>query len=156
MITYPLHGSNWFDVREFVDERTWDILGLKAAWMIDPRIVRVADLLREKAGVPVIVNNWHIKKKWETLYDSSGYRSIWDKTGGTLSQHRCGRAADFKVQGFTPRQMMILIQANAAEFRALGLTTMEDVNSTPTWLHCDCRPIIPGIQPELDFLIVRP
>ena len=156
MITYPIHGSKWFDVREFVDQKTWNMLGVKSAWMIDPRIVRVADLLREKSGAAVIVNNWHFKKDGEPLYDSSGYRAIWDDTGGKLSQHRCGRAADFKVRGFRPIQMQILIQANKAEFLAAGLTTMENVAMTPTWLHCDCRPIIPGVQPEDGFLIVNP
>ena len=156
MIQYPIHGSPYFDVREWVDQRTWNMLGVKAAWMIDSKIIRVADLVREKSGAPVKVNNWHYRKDGEPLYDSSGYRAIWDETGGRLSQHRCGRAGDLKVTGFTPRQIMILIQANAEEFKAAGLTTMEDVAVTPTWLHIDCRPIIPGVQPEFGFLIVKP
>ena len=155
MIDYPIHGSKYFDVREFVDPITWNVLGVKSAWLIDPKIVRVADLLREKSGVAVVVNNWHFKKNGQP-FKSSGFRAIWDPTGGRLSQHRAGRAADFKVKGFSPSQIHILIQANKEDFRAAGLTTMENVSFTPTWIHCDCRPIIPGIQPENGFLIVDP
>jgi len=156
MIRYPLHSSKYFDVREWVDQRTWNSLGVKAAWMIDPRIVRVADLLREKLGAPIQVNNWHYRREGQPLFDSSGFRSIWDQTGGKLSQHRAGRAVDMRSAGITPMALHNIIMAHKAEFLAAGLTTMEDVKFTPSWLHCDCRPLIPGVAPENDFLIVRP
>jgi len=59
---YPIHGSMWFDVREWVDERVWKSRGIKSAELIDPKIIRIADLLREKSGVPVTVNNWFIAR----------------------------------------------------------------------------------------------
>jgi len=62
---YPIHGSRWYDCREFVDPRTFGLLGEKSACLIDPAIIRVADLLREKAGVSVVVNNWHFAKPGE-------------------------------------------------------------------------------------------
>lgn len=147
---YPLHGSEWFDVREFVDERTWGFLGEKAAWMVDPRIVRVCDLLREKAGVPVVVNNWHIGGQ----YRASGFRAAWERTGGKLSQHRLGRAADAKVSGLSPAQALALIMADKQAFLAAGLTTIEDLKFTPTWIHMDCRPMLSGAA--ADFVIVKP
>lgn len=149
----PIHGSKFFYIVEFVDKRTWQALGFKAACLIDPAIVRVCDLLREKAGSPVWINNWFIKGG---AFDSSGYRAIWDGTGGSLSQHRCGRAADPKVVGLKPKQVFELIMDNAAEFEAAGLTTMENLKFTPTWNHLDTRPRIEGWHPKSGFLIVDP
>lgn len=149
MPDYPIHGSKHFDCREFVDARTWGVLGVKAAWLVGPKIVAICDLIREKTGVPVTVNNWHMGGN----YDSSGYRAIWDATGGKLSQHRCGRAADVKVKGLAPLQVFQIIQANKAEFEAAGLTTMEDLRYTPTWTHLDCRPRLEG---NTGILIVKP
>lgn len=156
MPEFPIHGSPWFDCREFVDARTWSILGPKCAYLIDPKIVRVSDLLRELAGAAVKINNWHYAKRGQNVYDSSGFRAIWDSTGGSLSQHRCGRAADYKVTGFSPSLLLILIQRNKAAFVEAGLTTIENIQFTPTWLHCDVRPRLQGIHPENDFLIVDP
>lgn len=149
----PIHGSKWFDIVEFVDRRTWKALNYKAACLIDPRIVRVCDLLREKAGVPVWINNWF---KPGGSYDSSGYRAPWDSTGGSLSQHRRGCAADVKVQGMTPAQVFDLIMRNRIEFEVCGLTTMEELKFTPTWNHFDVRPRIDGWHPKTGFLIVEP
>ena len=153
---YPIHNSIYFDVREWIDERTWKILGVRSQWLIDPKIVAVFDLLRKKAGAPVTVNNWHFAKPGESVYNSSGHRAVWDSTGGVLSQHRAGRAGDAKVRGFTPSQVHNLILANAAEFEAAGLTTMESLEFTRSWSHLDCRPKIKGVNPENGFLIVKP
>ena len=149
----PLHGSKYFDIVEMVDSRTWQALGFKAACLIDPAIVRVLDLLREKAGAPVWVNDW-FKKGGK--FDSSGYRAMWDSTGGKLSQHRCGRAADPKVIGLKPAQVFELIMDNRAEFEQAGLTTMENLKFTPTWNHLDTRPRVEGWHGKTGILIVDP
>jgi hypothetical protein len=156
MVEFPIHGSKYFDVRELVDARTWNILGVKAQWMVSPEIVRVCDKLREITGLPVTVNNWHFAKKGDTVYDSSGFRAVWDKTGGLLSQHRRGTAADVKVLGMTPTIVHGIILQNSAVFEALGLTTMESLAFTRSWSHLDCRPRIEGIHPKNGFLIVEP
>ena len=74
MPEYPLHNSPYFDVREMVDQNTFKALSVNAAWLIDPKIVRVLDLLREKLGAPVVVNNWHTGGPFK----SSGFRSMSD------------------------------------------------------------------------------
>lgn len=153
MPDYPIHGSKHFDVREFVDERTWGIRGIKSAELIDPKTVAICDLIREKTGAPVTVNNWHFAKPRDTVYNASGYRAIWEKVGGQLSQHRSGRAADIKVRGFSPLQVFQIINANKTDFEAAGLTTIEDLKFTPTWLHVDCRPRLDG---STGFRIVKP
>jgi hypothetical protein len=155
MAEYPIHNSKYFDVREFVHPATWKALGVKAAAQVDVRIVRICDLLREKTGVPGYVNNWHYSSH-PTPYVASGHRSRTERTGGFYSQHRAGRAADYKATGFTPDMLLHIIAQNAVEFEAAGLTTIEDLRFTPTWLHLDCRPKIKGVNPETGFLIVIP
>lgn len=130
-----IHGSKYFIVEEFVDKRTFQMRGLKAAELIDLRTVKIVDLLREYAG-PLIINDWYKGGQ----YKSSGFRAVWDQTGGILSQHRCGRAADVKSKKFKPGQLLSIIMQHKAEFMAAGLTCIESLQFTPTWLHLDCRP----------------
>ena len=156
MPEFPIHGSPWFDCREFVDSRTWSILGPKCAFLLDSKIVRVCDLLRELSGAAVKINNWHYAKRGQQVYNSSGFRAIWDGTGGSLSQHRCGRAADCKASGYSPSLLMTLINNNKAAFLEAGLTTVENLQFTPTWLHLDVRPRLDGLHPDGGFLFVDP
>jgi len=155
MPQYPIHGSKYFDTREFVDQKTWKMLGIKSAWLIDPKIVRICDLLREKTGVPVVVNNWHYAKSG-SIYKASGFRAKWETVGAELSQHRTGRAADVKVSGMKPAQVVNLIIAHQTAFMDAGLTTIEAIAYTPTWTHLDCRPILDGISAEGGLLFVQP
>jgi hypothetical protein len=155
-VDYPLHNSPYFDVREFVCPRTFKMLGVKSAWLIDPKIVRVCDLLRELVGAPVTVNNWHYAAPHENKYVASGFRAVWEKVGGQLSQHRRGCAADVKVKGMSPAALLSVIMAHGDRFDAAGLTTIESIDFTPNWLHLDTRPRLKGISPEAGFLIVKP
>lgn len=156
MPTYPIHGSKYFDIREFVDERTWKAMGVKAACLIEVRTVRVADLVRLKSGLITVVNNWHFAEPGEPVYKASGYRAPWEKVGGQLSQHRRGCAEDLKVLGLRPKQVFELVMDNADEFEEAGLTTIEALEFTPSWLHLDGRPRIPGWHQKKGFLIVKP
>ena len=156
MNIYPIHGSEYFDIREFVDPRTWSALKIQAACQVDPKTVACSDLLRRLAGRANVINNWHYAKPGETIYDASGFRAIWEPVGGTLSQHRGGRASDNKVKGMTSKQMFEVVMDNQALFEAAGLTTIEDPSFTVGWLHLDCRPKIKGWHPDKGFLIVKP
>jgi hypothetical protein len=154
MPEYPAHGSKYFDVREFVHPKTWAELGESPArcqWMIDPKVVRVCDLMRELVGGPVVVNDWLWKKSGKKFV-SSGFRAKWDSTGAAYSQHRRGMAADLKCV-LPPVSMLAIVQANMPAFLAAGLTTIEDIAHTPTWLHIDCRPRLEGSP---DLLIIKP
>lgn len=152
---YPIHDSQFFDVREWVDEKVWDARGIMAAQLIEPRQVRIADLLRKLSGLSCVINNWHFWN-YGRKYRSSGFRAKWDSTGSELSQHRRGCAADHKLDGLTGAQMLEVVMDNKSAFLEAGLTTIEDVAFTPTWLHLDSRPKIYGVHPADDFLIVRP
>lgn len=66
---------------------------------INALVNNVLDPLRAMIGRPIII--------------TSGYRSqqVNDLVGGSkTSQHLSGKAADFHVQGYTPRQMDVVYQ----------------------------------------------
>jgi hypothetical protein len=124
-----------FELRELVSPEAYEKLGHAAHWLLDPRLIAVVQKIRDLAGKPVTVNDWHVGGQ----YKQSGFRMPGEGTGAALSQHRFGRAADLKIQGMTPGQGLQLVQGNWAALSALGLSTVEDVSLTPTWLHVDVR-----------------
>lgn len=125
--------SEHFDIREFVDPETYAIRGDKSQELVDIRIVRCAELLRELTGKPVIINTWHVGKQ----YKESGLRLPTTSTGAKFSQHKFGRAIDVKVSGINAEEVRNIIRTNWKEFKEAGLTTIE--KDTPTWVHMDCR-----------------
>ena len=139
--------SKHFTIQEFVYPELYNQWGDKSIYFLDQRIVNVAEFIREKINKPITINNWHTGGQ----YKESGLRSLNTSTGGALSQHKFGRAADLKVQGMTPAQVLQFIKDNWAELHALGLTTVEDIAMTPTWLHIDVR--WTGLS---ELLIVKP
>lgn len=158
MPTYPMHVSKYFDVREWVSPRTWEELKQSPArceWMIDKSASKCADLIRELSGVQCIINNWHFYRPGpgKHKYVSSGFRAKWDTTGAAYSQHRRGCAFDIKPEGWNPKRSLELIMDNKALFVEAGLTCIEDISYTPTWLHCDCRPRLAGMA---DITIIHP
>jgi len=136
-----------FDLREFVPPEIWKAYAENSVWFIDPRTVAIATAYREHFKCPIIINNWHTGGS----LTMRGYRPPDAKTGARLSQHRFGRAFDCHFIGVTAQDVFREIVANFAKFHAVGLTTLEDVAHTPTWLHSDCR-----ATQKNEPLIVRP
>lgn len=152
---YPLDGHPSFDVREFVHPAFVKAVGIEnARWFISDFQRDFAFLLREKLNVAILLNNWHVGG--QNVGKGTRPRSYKPKGGGEFSQHYLARALDPSTKEFTPKQMFECIMDNEKDFRAIGLTTIEDVRSTKTWLHGDCRPILPGLYPKSGFLIVSP
>lgn len=127
--------SKNFDLRELVSPEAYDKLGHAAHWLLDPRLIAVVQAIRDLAGKPITVNDWHTGGQ----HKQSGYRMPDCTTGAALSQHRFGRAADLKIAGMTPGEALQLVTQNWPALSALGLSTVEDVSLTPTWLHVDVR-----------------
>jgi hypothetical protein len=146
-----------FFLTEFVSKRIWDAFGEKSIWFIDPKIITLAQFVRDTFNKPITINNWwdnidgknQIAQADERQY--SGFREPKCTIGGELSQHRHGRAIDIKVSGLSPQEIYDYILKNSDVFRAVGLTTLEDIRDTPTWNHLDVRNTGKG-----EILIVRP
>ncbi len=148
MPEFPIHDSKYFDIREFVHPRVFAKFGKNAAMFIDPKIVRVADAVREMFG-PILINDWMFGGKRV----ASGFRARWENTGAEYSQHRCGRAIDCRSVRYSEKQMAAMILNGWLPFYEAGLTRIENVEFTVGWLHLDCAPVV--IEPG-KFMIVSP
>lgn len=141
--------SKYFFLDEFVDPFTYfneDDNGLSK---IDNKLFAIADLLREKLGKPLRINNWwsfyerNVNKgeDWiikqielSDLSKWSGYRSSRCKIGAKFSAHKRGFAIDPKGDEDT---IFKIVKDNLKEFHSLGLRRLEDPSITNGWLHCD-------------------
>lgn len=139
--------NKYFDVREFVPPQIWNKFGEKSIWFIDPKVISIATAYREFFEVPIIINNWFIGGK----YMYRGYRPPRVNIGTEFSQHKSGRAFDCHSPSISVKEMYRLILDNQEIFKGVGLTTIENVDFTPTWIHSDCRPSLSD-----DLLIVNP
>ena len=69
---------------------------------------------------------------------TSGYRpaELNAKVGGaTKSRHITGQAADFKIEGYTPKQVAAIIEKLIAE----GKMKQGGLGTYSTWVHYDVR-----------------
>lgn len=127
--------STNFYLKEFIDKKTYSKWGDASIWFIDPKLILIAQFIRERHNKPVTINNAN--------YNYSGF----DPPGGyrkatSLSQHRFGRAIDVKMLGEVNKGADLLrddIIHNFDLYRKFGLTTIEDAKYAPTWCHIDVR-----------------
>lgn len=118
-----------------VPPTVYKVWGDRSIYFLDPRMVALADFVRDFFKAEVLINNWNIGGD---LY-LRGYRPPDTKTGGYLSQHKFGRAFDCNIDGYTPEEVYETIIKNERQFMIAGLTVMEDVKFTPSWNHLDVR-----------------
>jgi hypothetical protein len=127
------YKCEYFDLEELFppelmslpDEYLWELM--------DENLLIVLDRLRIAIGKPIIINNW----KTGGQYKWSGYRTNSCKIGAKKSLHRVGKAVDIKIKGMTPSDILDFIQKRYDEFPEIK--RVEDVRSTPTWLHIDTK-----------------
>lgn len=126
--------SKYFEDNELLPPESL-AAGKTVAELIDPKLLVVLDAIRETYG-PTIVNGTFRGHK----YVNSGYRSPKCKEGAPKSQHRLGKAADCKFANHTVQEVYADILKNEQKWLALGLTTLENINATPSWLHVCVTP----------------
>ncbi len=126
--------SDNFWLWEFFDQETYEGRSLNVLiGILDPKIICLSQFIRERYGRAVTISNW----KNGGRYQDSGFRSRNCQIGAEFSQHRFGRACDYKVDGLTPLEIRRDIREHYPLFRDKGLTTIEQ--GTKTWNHCDVR-----------------
>lgn len=138
--------SENFCLQEFVPPEIYTKFGNSSIWFIDNRLINVVQYIRTATKKPLTINNWH---KGGT-YKESGYRVPDSTTGAKYSQHKFGRAADLKSE-LTPQEIYLFIKDSWKVLSSLGLTTVENVEATKTWLHIDLRH-----SDKRELLIVNP
>ena len=133
----PAYQPRHFKTQELVTPYAFDKLGDGALILLDDRILRALDAVRDIFDVPITVNNWHIGGG----FDQRGWRDDSD-TGAKFSQHRFGRAIDFDVQGLDADYVRQVIATAWQSDRDIQQITRMEVGIT--WCHVDCAPIDRG------------
>jgi hypothetical protein len=144
------YRPKYFALNEVVYPGAIQARGEQAWQLMDDRILRGADWLREKFG-PCVING----KFGGKGFTESGLRDPFTTTGAKFSQHKFGRALDLKFLKVTCTEVYDYIIRNPTEARANGITTVEDIRDTKgQWLHVDCR-LLPESFPINGILVVR-
>jgi hypothetical protein len=144
------YRPKYFALNELVPPDVIQARGEQAWQLMDERILRGADWLREKFG-PCVING----KFGGKGFSESGLRSPFTTTGAKWSQHKFGRAVDLKFLKVNVKEVYDYILANQPEARANGITCVENIIDTKgQWLHIDCR-LLPETFPANGILVVR-
>lgn len=122
--------SKNFHLKEFMPDYIYAKWGDACIWFLDKRIVSISQALRDEFGA-ITINGGG--------YNFSGFRDPSCTVGGKLSQHRFGRAVDLKFADHDVQYVYQAIKLNETKWMNEGITTMENINFTPSWLHVDCR-----------------
>ncbi len=124
----------YFKIQEFVSECVYKLRGERSVQLIDNRIMKFMDGLREALGKPITCNNWHVggDYQWRGLRNP---RSAWYSE---FSQHTQGRAIDAKIKGMSAEEVRQWIIDNRNLEWVKPITFLE-AGKTVTWLHADVR-----------------
>lgn len=139
--------SEHFLLQEFCYPELYETFGENALWFIDQRIINIAEFLRTELNKPITINNYHFGGN----YKESGLRAFNSYTGTKYSFHRFGKAIDIKVKDVSVKRVFEFIQGAWKQLSKLGLTTVEDIEYTISWIHLDCRN-----TGSKELLIVKP
>lgn len=121
-----------FEIRELVAPEIYEARGERAWELLNPLSLMTLQTLRDELG-PIIVNNWHNGGP----YKESGLRLFSTGTGAVYSVHKYGGANDCKFLRCTPQEAYKFVLDNQQAFPYL--TTLENIEFTPTWMHYDTR-----------------
>lgn len=117
-----------FILEELVHPAFLSPLSVDKIWgLLDERILRSIDSLRENLSTPIIINT-------PTNLDR-GLRRFDSAVGAKYSQHKFGRAMDIVVDGIPALDVQIHIRDNIKKYPFI--TAME--TGTAQWTHIDCR-----------------
>lgn len=130
--------SKYFKIQEFVSPEVYNKYGEKAWQFIDDRLIEAMDYIREEIGKPITINNW----LWGGNLKQRGLRANKDEMVSSkkdyyISQHCLGKAVDFNVKDMTTKEVYDWILQHKHDYKLLCIKRMEDINSTPTWVHID-------------------
>ena len=112
--------------RQFADEDM--IYGI-----FDENALRILDMIREWAGVPLTINNWFTGGARK----ESGFRVKNSTTGAAMSAHKLGKGFDVISTKITPQQLWQLIDKNADKLPCKIRIEKTSAGKTITWLHFD-------------------
>lgn len=130
-----MKASRNFSYKELVPPDIWREFGSSSRWFVDQEAVKALQWVRDKVKAPVFVNNWPLGGD-NTL---RGYRPPTTEVGAFYSQHKFGRAFDISSGAIDAEELYEMIRENEQEALSMGITTLEDISYTESWVHFDVR-----------------
>ena len=130
-----MKNSKNFLIQELVPEIIWKRYGENSRWFISKEMVEIIQKIRNRYGKSITVNNWYFDGRLQYR----GYRPPMTEIGSMYSQHKLGQALDFNVEDYEPGEVYADIITHQDLFLGIGVTTIEDLEYTPTWTHIDRR-----------------
>jgi hypothetical protein len=136
------HGvQKYFSIKELVCKHIYDKFGLYAWQFFDPRLLDTLLAIREKTGLPIVVNNWakggqHTQRGLRCNIDPL----VKEKTALEklyMSAHIQGMAIDFNVVGMSVAETHEWLKKN--QIFLPHPIRVESIESAPTWMHIDVR-----------------
>ena len=130
-----MYKCEHFKLEELVGQGMFEAYGDRCWWLLDDRLLRMADELRFVFG-EMYINTWALPgaQKKVGLRTQSGLRTPADSTYSILSQHAHGRAFDAVFKEFDAGYVRRSILENPVRFKFI--TELElDVD----WLHFGTR-----------------
>lgn len=119
-----------FNVEELVPQHIFELKGLSSIELMNPKILDVADTLRELTGVPLTINNW----KWGGNRNWSGLRDATSSYYSPTSQHSFGNAIDVVNKHISAHEVRNLILDNTDLFPYVTF-----LECGISWVHIDVR-----------------
>jgi hypothetical protein len=136
-----MYKCKHFGIKELVSPNIYNMHGDKAWGVIDERILRTIDALRERFG-SCTVNDW----SWGGKFEHSGFRdeSYYKSTDAYLksrSQHKYGRAMDCKFKNHKAHEVRKYIIQNQDEFPYVTFIETGPLKNgvDMSWVHIDVR-----------------
>lgn len=126
-----MYTCTHFAIHELVPQNVFHARGEKAWQLLDERLLKTLDRLRERYG-SITVNNWY----WGREREWSGLRTKDSPYYSDYSQHTFGRAADCLFKKYTAEKIRQDILANPDDpaFELIG-----SIELGVSWLHFDVR-----------------
>lgn len=126
-----MYTCKHFSLHELVPPQVYNDRGEKAWELIDDRVLRTIDLLRERYGSMTINNYfWGGDRRW------SGLRTIGSQYYSPYSQHAFGRAVDCLFKDTTAEDVRQDIRRN---LHNPIFNMIRSIELEVSWLHFDVR-----------------
>ncbi len=120
--------SNNFVIQDFIPNHIYKRYKDKSIRFINPKVVSMAECLRNRFNADVVINNWHKYNDGEYYFNFSGYRPPDCKKGSFMSRHKQGLAIDIKIRGLLSSEIEADIIKNTDIANELKLP--------PVKIHC--------------------
>lgn len=138
-----MYRCEYFAAHELVPESIFNRRGEKSYAVMDDRLLRLIDRLRELFDCSIKINDWY----WGGDRCWSGLRTPDSKYYSPTSQHTFGRAVDMlvsKYDAWTARKM-IQEWMEQGLFEDIGVFSITcEEGSGISWVHIDVRNNPPG------------